>query len=448
MSTTRTNHIPRLLALAGPMILSTSVITLMQLVDAMVLSRYSNHAVAAIGPAGMAVLLFQGFLFGITGYTGTFVAHAHGQADHQRIMTSIWIGLQVSLAAGVIALLTAWPLASLFLMSGHDVTVAQDERTYFLICMAGSLFPILNAAWSGWLAGVGRPAVVTVITFLSFFANAYLAWAMVLGHGGFTAMGIAGAAWSTVVAQALASVCYLVLFIKEGGLRSYAARCLDTAALRHFLELSVPMGIRISGELFAWTIFLIFVGRIGTVELAATSIAFRINGTAFFPALGLGQAAGILVGHARGAGHDNQVMQITRQSLLVAEIWMLIMALLFVLAAPDLMSFFVHTDPQRDQIITTGTILMRFVAFYCLFDAANVMVGAVLAAAGDTRWIARSFVICSSVFLILLWVTDYLRPDLYTAWSLATLFVFVTALLWIIRLVSGKWHHARVLPNQ
>lgn len=91
---------------------------------------------------------------------------------------------------------------------------------------------------------------------------------------------------------------------------------------------------------------------------------------------------------------------------------------------------------------------MRFVAFYCLFDAANVMVGAVLAAAGDTRWIARSFVICSSVFLILLWVTDYLRPDLYTAWSLATLFVFVTALLWIIRLVSGKWHHARVLPNQ
>jgi Na+-driven multidrug efflux pump len=41
---------------------------------------------------------------------------------------------------------------------------------------------------------------------------------------------------------------------------------------------AMPMGLRISGELVAWTLFLVVVGRLGTVELAASSIAFRING--------------------------------------------------------------------------------------------------------------------------------------------------------------------------
>ena len=439
------NHIPRLLKLAGPMILSSSAVTLMQIIDAIVLSRHSSEAIAAIGPSGMAVILFQGFLFGTAGYAGTFAAHSHGRSDAHGVCASAWLGIYTALAAGIIALAVAWPLAQLFLIAGHEPQVARDECSYFSICMAGSFFPAIGSAFAGWLSGSGRPVIVTGVTFVSFVLNALLAWGLVMGEWGLPRMGITGAALATVAAQAVAAILYALLFARSGGFANSVARQLDWIEFRRFLSLALPMGLRISGELAAWTLFLVVVGRLGTVELAASSIAFRINGTAFFPALGLGQAAGILVAHARGAGHDDDIPAIVWQSLLICELWMLAMAIVFVGASAPLMSIFAGNGPESLRIIATGSLLMKFVAFYCLFDAANVMIGCVLASAGETSWLARTFLVCSSIFLILLWLIDRINPGLVAEWTLATLFVVVTAVIWSLRFQSGSWRNVKVL---
>lgn len=440
-----TNHVPRLLKLAGPMILSTSAITLMQIVDAIVLSRYTSSAVAAIGPAGLAIILFQGFLFGTAGYAGTFVAHNHGRGDAAGVRRSAWLGIHTALASGVVALAVAWPVALLFRLAGHAPDVTADEMSYFTICMAGSLFPVLGSALAGWLSGIGRPVIVTAVTFFSFAVNAFLAWGLVLGVWGLPRLGIAGAALATVSAQAVAAFLYTGIFLIGRGCSDRSARRLNWPELSRFWKLAMPMGLRISGELLAWTLFLVVLGRLGTVELAASSIAFRINGMAFFPALGLGQAAGILVGHARGAGEDDEVPAIASQSLLVCEVWMLIMAVLFATCAAPMMALFAGQGPESVRIIETGALIMKFVAFYCLFDAANVMIGCVLASAGDTHWIARTFVISSAGFLLVLWLIDSFAPSLVAEWTLATCFVFFTAVVWSLRFRSGAWRSVKVL---
>lgn len=439
------NHIPGLLKLAGPMILSASTITMMQIVDTIILSHYSSQAIAAIGPSSMAVILFQGFLFGTTGYAGTFVAHNHGRGNSQGVLSSAWLGIYSALASGFIALALAWPVAQLFLLAGHEQQVALDERSYFLICMLGSFFPVFGAAMAGWLSGIGRPAVVTVITLISFAVNALLTWGMVLGEWGFPRMGISGAALATVVAQLVAAALYAAVFARAGGFGNRLARVFELTEFRRFLSLAMPMGFRISGELLAWTLFLVVVGRLGMVELAASSIAFRINGTAFFPALGLGQAAGILVGHARGAGRDDEVPGIAWQSLIICEVWMLVMAVLFAVASAPLMGLFAGSGPEAPQIVAVGALLMKFVAVYCVLDAANVVLGCVLAAAGETRWIARTFAICTGLFLLLLWLIDWLMPSLVLEWTLATLFVCCTALIWAVRFRSGRWRNKQLL---
>ncbi|MCE1225487.1 MAG: MATE family efflux transporter [Geobacteraceae bacterium] len=443
----RFNHIPRLLKLAGPMILSTSAITLMQIIDTIVLSYDSSQALAAIGPSSMAVILFQGFLFGTAGYAGTFVAHNHGQGNRQGVVSSAWLGIYTALVSGLVALLVAWPLAQLFLLTGHEPRVARDEQIYFSICMAGAFFPVFGSALAGWLSGIGRPALVTAVTFISLVINALLAWGLVLGEWGLPRMGIAGAALATVSAQMIAALLYAFLFARSGGFSNPAARVLNRAEFCRFLSLAAPMGLRISGELAAWTLFLVVVGRLGTVELAASSIAFRINGIAFFPALGLGQAAGVLVGHARGAGKDDQVPAIAWQSLAVCEVWMLLMATLFATAAGPLFSIFAGASPESAGIIATGTLLMKFVAVYCVFDAANVMIGCVLASAGETQWIARTFAIASAIFVVLLWLIDRTMPGLVTEWTLATCFVFCTAVVWLLRFRTGNWRKIQIVRD-
>jgi len=441
-------HIARLLKLAGPMILSTSTITIMQIIDAAVLARHSSASVAAIGPSGMAVIMFQGLLFGTAGYCGTFVAHNYGRGDARGIRKSAWLGIYTALVSGIVALAAAWPLSKLFLLTGHENQIAQYERAYFMICMAGAFFPVFGSAMAGWLSGIGRPVIVTGVTFLSLAVNGALAWGLVLGKWGFPEMGISGAALATVAAQMTGALLYAAIFAKAGGFKDRIARKPEWQELRRFLSLALPMGLRISGELVAWTLFLVFIGRLGKVELAASSIAFRINGCAFFPALGLGQAAGVLVGHARGAGKDSDIPAIAWQSLLVCEIWMLVMALLFATMSDPLIRPFAGSGAEAEHIITAGRTIMKFVAIYCIFDAANVMIGCVLAAAGDTRWIARAFVVCSSLFLVILWWIDQTVPGLAAEWTLATLFVFVTALIWSLRFYCGGWKKGRVLQEK
>ena len=119
------------------------------------------------------------------------------------------------------------------------------------------------------------------------------------------------------------------------------------------------------------------------------------------------------------------------------------MALLYATVPAPLVALFAGSGPESARIVAAGSLILKFVAFYCVFDAANVMIGCVLASAGDTRWIARSFIVCSGVFLALLWLIDRLAPSLVTEWSLATLFVFAMALIWPLRFRAGVWRRIK-----
>ena len=428
------------------MVLSTSAVTLMQLVDAVVLSRHSQAAVAAMGPASMLVILVQGVLFGTSGYVGVFASHHQGARDEAGLRQAAGLGWRFSLLAGLAALLLSWPASRVFLLAGHPPEVARAEMSYSAICLAGSFFPTLGSAFAGWLSGTGRPGLVTATTFVSLVANAFLAWALVLGRFGFPRLGMAGAAAATVIAQALGCLLHAFFLRRAGAFAAvHGERDPDRRELLRFLRLALPAGLRVSGEVFAWVAFLLFVGRIGQVELAASSIAFRINGTAFFPATGLGQAAGVLVGQARGAGRDRDVPGIAWQATALCELWMVAMAAVFFLAPEALFAPLAGTGPQAAATIAYGRTILGFVSLYCLFDAGNVVLGSVLSAAGDTSWVARAFLGFSLLFVLSLGVADRLSRGLAVEWLLATIFVGATAAAWVVRFQSGSWRSLRVV---
>jgi MATE family multidrug resistance protein len=95
-----------------------------------------------------------------------------------------------------------------------------------------------------------------------------------------------------------------------------------------------------------------------------------------------------------------------------------------------------------------GAVILRFVAFYSVFDAANVVVGCVLASAGDTVWVARAFFVGSALFLAVIWMIDRFRPSLALEWAVATVFVLSTALVWTLRFRGGAWRKISVLEGQ
>lgn len=427
-------------------------VLLMQLCDGLFLSWYSADAIAAIGPASMAALIFSSMVMGAAGYTSTLTAHYYGAAEHAKIGPAVWQGIYLALASGCLGAALA-PLGSvLFNLVGHAPQVCAYEKTYFSIMCYGMPVSLVATALSGFFSGRGSNLTLMSIQLSGLALNGVLCYALIWGHWGLPELGMAGAAWATVAAQAVISILLAVRFLRRTSRARYATwsgRSYHPEMMRRLLRFGLPGGLRFSIEILAWTVFLFFVGRIGTTELAATSIAWRINGMAFFPIIGLSEAIRTLVGQAQGRGNPEESVHVTLQGLLLAEVWMLLAAAVFVLVPRPLYALFETAGASGAASFTgiadLGVVLLRFVAAYCVLDALNIVFMGMLQAVGDTRWTMWMSLLAHGVFLAALLPCDQAKLGLYAEWTVATVFVLTVAFVWLWRFLAGGWRHIRVI---
>lgn len=423
----------------------------MQVIDALFLSWYSADAIGAIVPSGMASALIVSFFQGTAGYTSTFVAHYIGAKQGDKACSATWQGIYFALASGVVVFLIGFAADPLFRWVGHSVSVRVLETRFFSITCWGAVGVIIANALSGYFSGQGKTAILMVAHVAGFIINAILDYILIFGKFGLPSMGITGAAIATVSAQVFVAIFLFILFIKsrQFGVYPWKESTFNAKLFKRLINFGFPSGLRFGFEMLAWTIFIFFVGRNGLNELAASNIAFRINGFAFFPIIGLGQALAILIGQAQGRRDPDQTIRITYTGLLMAELWMVLAALAFVVFPDRIYSIFAGdiNSSQFEAITGIGVNLLKFVAIYSLLDACNIVVVSALQAAGDTKWTMIFTVIANLSFLLLLACIDYLHMGIWVEWTIATLFVMTTAFAWVIRFRIGVWRSIKVIEH-
>jgi MATE family multidrug resistance protein len=442
---------PAVIKLAIPLVLSMTGHTVMMILDGLFLSWHSDKDIAALGVSSMATWAIMSLFLGPAGYTSTFVAQYFGAKRPHRIGPVVWQGLILAAGAGGLLALASFATPWAFSVSGHDPEILSREVIYFRIMCLGAVFPLVIAATSGYFSGLGRTRTLMVVHLIGFTINGVLDYALVFGRFGFAPHGIAGAAIATVIAQAFVAVTFAVLFLVGRDRRAHATRQwrLEPGLLRRLLRFGFPHGLRFFVEALGWTGFVMFVGRLGQTELAATSIAFRINTIAFFPMLGLSMAASILVGQSQGRKRADLAERGAWRCLLIAEIWMVAAAGAFLLIPGHLLGLFhdpKNVSPERfAEIAAAGVVLLRFVAVYSVVDALNVVILGALQGAGDTRWTILATIVLYAMFGVALVVMDVLGAGLYAEWTAATLFVISMALTWLARFRGGAWKSMRVI---
>ncbi len=438
-----------MLRLAVPLILSMSGMMIMQVTDALFLSWYSADAIAAVVPAFMPSLLLSSALTGTAGYTSTFVAQYVGAGRPQRVASAVWQGIYFSMAAGVALALVSLGARPLFAWVGHAPAIQAMEVRFFSIMCWGGFFFVVSNALSGFFTGRGETNVAMVVNIAGLLANVALDYILIFGKLGLPRLGVTGAALATVIAQAITAGVFGLLYLRRSNRRIWATwrqRAFDRPLFLRLVRFGFPGGMRFSLEMAGWTAFVFFVGRIGPIDLAATNIAWRINGIAFFPVIGLSQAVAILVGNAQGANRSDLSAKVTWRGTVVSQIWMISMAIVFVAVPEQLFKIFAGADPaSASQFVRLGPVLLRFVALYCLVDALNYVFIAALVAAGDTRWTLYASIALNALFAAGLIAADLFSRTLVTEWAVATTFVMGQALLWLARFLKGRWRDFKVI---
>ena len=444
----------KLLRLAVPLILSMSGYMLMHVVDAIFLSWFSEAAIAAVVPAGMAQYLVMNTFQGMAGYTTVFVAQYIGARQPQKVASVVWQGVYLALASGFIVALLALAGRPVFAWVGHDPEVQALEICYFQIVCAGGPIILIAAALSGFFSGRGATGALLAIQIVGIVVKVVLDYVLIFGKFGFPSLGVKGAAFATLIAEGVVAVVALWGFLLPRHRRQFATlsgRAFDWAMTKSLVRFGFPNGVRFTIETLAWTVFLFFVGRVGTLELASTNIAWRINGIAFFPIIGLSQAVAILVGKAQGGRRPDLSTRVTWRGMALMQGWMVAASILFVVCPRALYAVF-HTPGAAatesfEAITAIGVVLLRYVALYCLVDGFNIVLVGSLQAAGDTRWTLWAALVLHVIFVGALWLADWMRWGLYPEWVIATAFVMLQALVWLWRFLQGNWRDIRVIDT-
>jgi len=163
---------------------------------------------------------------------------------------------------------------------------------------------VIAAAMSSFFTGRGSTRTVMVVDSSAAALNILLDYAWIFGHWGFSAWGIEGTAWATVVAHWFKVLCYGLLLMHPAYRTKYqliTGRRYDAALMHRLWRYGAPNGLQMLVKVSAFTLFIFLIGRLGPDAMVATTLAFNVNMFVFAPLmLGMGIAVSTIVGQQLG----------------------------------------------------------------------------------------------------------------------------------------------------
>jgi multidrug resistance protein, MATE family len=170
----------------------------------------------------------------------------------------------------------------------------------------------------------------------------------------------------------------------------------------------------------------------------------------FMPMLGFGLAVSSLVGRYLGAERPDVAERVTWSALWMCLGYMLACCALYVSLPELLLSPYASGADDRSfgEVARITGVLLKFVAFYSLFDMMNVLFAAALKGAGDTTYpVAATVVLAWGVMLVPTYVLCVAlgTGGVYTAWTAAAAYIFCVGMLMFRRFRRGHWRSMRVI---
>ncbi|WP_435010816.1 MATE family efflux transporter [Tundrisphaera lichenicola] len=440
-----------LLALALPLVLSQSFMTVQVFVDTILLSWHDSREMAASFPAVMWFWLPFGLLQVAAGYVSTFVAQYTGAGRPKRVGPAIWQGIHFAWIAGLLFLLMIPAGPSLIALGGHSEALQGLEAIY-LRCLCFAALPMLvMAATNGFFSGRGQTWVVLGVEVAGTAVNVALDLVLISGRLGAPEMGIAGAGWATVAGSWVSALIGLGLFLRSRYAEEFETRRgwrIDPQLFGRLLKYGLPAGAQVFSDVLVFHVFVQLVGRLGEAQAGATALTVRLNMVAFLPMQGMAQAVSILVGQRLGADRPDLAERSTYTGVRWTFGYMCLVASAYLFIPGVLVSMFEgDRDPQSfAELASLVPTLLACAAIYSLADALNITIAFALRGAGDTRFVSiLTFVLAWPLMVIPTYFLVRADGPLHWAWIFATVYILAMAVCFLLRFRSGRWKSMRVI---
>ena len=434
-----------IVSLSIPSILAQISATVMFFIDASMVGHLGAKASAAIGlvettgwlMGGLASAANMGFSVQVAHFIGANDFEAARRVLRQSMVCCLIWALMTSLISVIIApFLPYW-------MGGSE-EIAHDASIYFAIFgLAGIFFQAEGLAGS-MLKCSGNMKIPSMLNIGMCVMDVLFNYIFIY----ILDLGVMGAAIGTGIAMLITAGLMLYFLLVKSKMLSLVGRpgsfkpksdVIGTA-----FKIGAPMGIQHLLMGGAYVVSTMIVAPLGTIAIAAHSLAITVESLCYMPGYGIAEAATTLVGQGIGAGQKLLTRSFARMSVGLGISVMTVMGIMMWIFAPELMSIM----SPADEVISQGTQVLRIEAWVEPMFAAAIVANGVFIGAGDT--IIPAIMSLVSMWAVRLTLAASLAPKygLKGVWmAMATELTFRGS-IFLIRLFMGNWSEKLRVTNK
>lgn len=419
----------QILRLAIPAFFALVAEPLFLLTDTAIVGRLGTPELAGVGIAAVVMQTAVGLCVFLAYGTTAGVSRHLGAGDSRRALTlgadGIWLAVGLGVLVTTVLLASSRHLIAAF---GVGDTVAGYAGDYLSIALLGITPLLVMLAATGVLRGLQDTRTPLWVAVGGNAINVVLNLVLVFGYGPFPALGVAGSALGSVIAQVV-SAAVLVAVVVRAARAEGASLAPDLAGILDAGRASVPLVVRTLALRAALVVGAWAVASSGDPEgeaVAAHQVAFTIWTFLVFALDAIAIAAQTLTGHALGAGNREATRGLTRRMIRWGWASGIVAGLVLAVASPWLGPLFTP-DPAVHELLVP--ILLVAALSQPMAGVVFVLDG-VLIGAGDGRFLAWA-----GVWTLVAYVPPVLAVPLVATQA--------QSLLWIWVLFSGLFMGVR-----
>lgn len=359
-----------MLLFAGPMILGNLLQQLYNIADTLIVGQFLGPGpLAAVGSSFTLMTFLTSIILGLCMGSGVVFSMLFGAGETDRLKNSLFISFAlIGAAAIVIEILSLALLSPLLTVLQVPADIRAETGVYLQVIFLGIFFTFIYNYFACVLRAIGNSAVPLIFLAISSVLNIVLDLAFIIVFE----MGVAGAAWATIIAQGVSAgsiMVYCLLRVPQIRPQKQHLHFERTAAW-NIARYSFLTCIQQSVMNFGILMIQGLVNSFGVSVMAAFAAAVKIDSFAYMPVQDFGNAFSTFIAQNYGAGKQERIRGGIRSAVFCALAFCAVVSLIVCLFARPLMLIFVK--PEETQIIAIGMQYLRiegacYAGIGCLF---------------------------------------------------------------------------------
>jgi putative MATE family efflux protein len=438
-----------LIKLTWPIFLELFLFMLMGSVDTFMISSVSDDAVSGVGAANQIIAIAILVLSVIGNGAAIVVSQYLGSRQPKEAAKVTGNAITLNLAVGII-LSTILLLFGGSLLSALNVTgeILVYAKSYMHIVGGGIFLQALLNALATTIRTHGFTKQTLVVSLLMNVIHVGGNYLLIFGHFGLPALGVEGAAISTVASRLICLVLFFLLLYRIMDVRvkwTYYTH-LSKKYVLQILKIGIPSAFESVIYQCCQLVFTLYITYLGAEAMATRQYALNISSYIFLFSVAVSMGTSIIVGHLVGARRPKEAYTRVFSSVKWALLVTVIMDAVVILFRAPLMGLF--TDNQT--IITMGAQVILLSFFLETGRTCNLVIINSLRASGDAKfpvYMGLISMVCMSLPLgyFLVFTLDL---GLAGVWLATAFDEWVRAVIMYFRWKSRAWEKHGLIQHE